>query len=193
MMRRLYDWTMAWSAHPRALWALGVISFIESSIFPIPPDVLIVAMVLARRESAWAVAAVASVTSVLGGLAGYAIGYFLFESVGAPILDFYGYLAEFDAFAALYNEWGAWIVAGAGLTPFPYKAVTILSGTTQLNLVVFTIASALSRSARFFLVAALLWRFGPPIRRFIERYFGILTVVFFVLLIGGFVALRFLF
>ncbi|SOD96491.1 YqaA family protein [Caenispirillum bisanense] len=190
MLQRTYDWTMRQASQPHALWTLAVISFIESSIFPIPPDVLIIPMVLAAREKAWRIAAVCTVASVVGGYAGYAIGYFLWETIGQAVLGFYGYLDKFDAFKQLYNEWGAWIVGMAGFTPFPYKVITIASGVTQLDPVVFGIASVVSRAARFFLVAALLWKFGPPIRSFIEKHLGKLTIAFFVLLLGGFALLK---
>ncbi len=193
MLRSLYDWTMSLAGHRHALVALAVVAFIESSVFPVPPDVLIIPMVLAARQQAWRIAAVATVASVLGGLAGYAIGALLFDTVGQPLLELYGYQAKFDEFQALYQEWGAWIVAGAGLTPFPYKVITITSGVMDLDLTVFLVASVLSRGARFFLVAALLWYFGPPVRRFVEDNLALVTTVFFVLLIGGFVAVRFLF
>ena len=191
LIRRLYDWTLAQASSRYALPALFGVSFIESSIFPIPPDVLILPMVLARRERAWLIALVATVASVLGGLAGYGIGYFLYETIGAAILELYGYSAQFREFTAYYNEWGAWIVAGAGFTPFPYKVITIASGVTQLDLGVFMLASVLSRGGRFFLLAGLLWWFGPPIRRFVEAYLPQLTILFFLLLVGGFVALRY--
>jgi membrane protein YqaA with SNARE-associated domain len=193
MLRRLYDWTLSLAARPGALWALAVISFIESSIFPIPPDVLIIPMVLAARARAWIIAGVATLSSVLGGFAGYAIGYFLFQEIGQPIIDFYGYGEAFLEFREKYNEWGFWIVAAAGFTPFPYKVITIASGAFELDLLTFALASVLSRGARFYLVAALLYRFGPPIKAFIERYLGLLTAIFFVLLIGGFAALKYLF
>ncbi|WP_404382616.1 YqaA family protein [Caenispirillum salinarum] len=192
MLQRTYDWTMRQAAQPHALWTLALISFIESSIFPIPPDVLLIPMVLAAREKAWKIAGVCAVASVTGGYAGYAVGFFLYESIGEPILAFYGYLEKFTDFQALYNEWGAWIVGMAGFTPFPYKVITIASGVTQLDPVVFGVASAISRTARFFLVAALLWKFGPPIRIFIEKHLGKLTILFFVLLFGGFALLKFL-
>lgn len=192
MLRRLYDWTMALAAHPHALWALAAVAFVESSIFPIPPDVLIIAMVLANRAQAWRVAAVATVASVLGGYAGYGIGYGLFETVGQPILDFYHATEQFETIKASYNEWGAWIVAGAGFTPFPYKVITIASGVTQMDPTLFGVASVLSRGARFFLVAALLWKFGPPMRVFLEKHLAVLTTLFFVLLLGGFVAIKYL-
>ncbi len=192
MLRRLYDRTMAQAVTPHAMWTLAIVSFIESSIFPIPPDVLIIPMVLAARERAWRIAAVCTVSSVIGGFAGYAIGLFLFDQVARPILAFYGYMAKFETFQALYNDWGAWIVFGAGVTPFPYKVITIASGLTGLNPVIFGIASVLSRGLRFFLVAGLLWKFGAPIRAFIEAHLGKLATLFFILLIGGFVALKYL-
>jgi membrane protein YqaA with SNARE-associated domain len=192
MIRRLYDWTMELAAHRNANAVLGFISFIESSVFPIPPDVLLIPMVLADRARAWRIALICTVASVLGALLGYAIGVFLFAEIGRPLLEFYGYDARFDEFRGLYNEWGSWVVFIAGLTPFPYKVITILSGVTRLDVAVFVIASVLARGGRFFIVAALLWRFGPPIRTFIERRLGILFTLFVVLLIGSFVVLKWL-
>jgi len=192
MLKPLYDWTMDLAAHRHALVALAVVAFVESSVFPIPPDVLIIPMVLAARTQAWRIAGVATVASVVGGLAGYAIGALVFDSLGRPLLDLYGYQAQFADFQERYREWGAWIVFGAGLTPFPYKVITITSGVMDLDLAVFMIASVLSRGARFFLVAGLLWHFGPPIRQFIENNLAVLTTAFFVLLVGGFVAVRYL-
>ncbi len=180
------------AGHRHALAALAFISFVESSVFPIPPDVLLIPMILAARDRAWVIAAVCTAASVVGGMAGYGIGALLFDTVGQPIVEFYGYLDRFHQFQARYEEWGAWIVAGAGFTPFPYKVITITSGVMKLDFGVFMVASIVSRGARFFLLAALLWYFGPPIRRFIERYLPQLTIVFFVLLLGGFVALRYL-
>ncbi len=192
MLRRIYDWTMGLAGHRHALPALGLISFIESSVFPIPPDVMIVPMVLANRARAWLIAGVTTVSSVLGGLAGYAIGAFLFEQVGKPLLAFYGYGEQFARFQDQYNEWGAWIVAGAGITPFPFKVITIASGVTGLDLATFIIAALISRGARFYIEAALLWKFGPPIRDFVENNLALLTTVFFATLFGGFVAIKFL-
>ncbi len=192
MLRRLYDRTMALAAHRHALFFLAAVSFVESSLFPIPPDVLLIPMVMAARERAFRIALVCTLASVAGGLAGYAIGALLFDAVGRPLLSFYGYMAEFARFQAAYNDWGAWIVALAGITPFPYKVITIASGVTGLDLVTFTVASALSRGARFFVVAALLWYFGAPIRAFLERHLGAVTAAFFALLIGGFALARFL-
>ena len=192
MLKRLYDWTMALAAHRHALALLALVAFIESSVFPIPPDVLIAPMVLAARPRAWRIALVCTVASVAGGLAGYAIGYYAFDAWGRPLLGFYGYADEFARFQETYNEWGWWIVAGGGLTPFPYKVITIASGATRLDVVTFTAASALSRGARFTIEAALLWRFGPPIRAFVERRLGAVTAAFFVLLIGGFALIQLL-
>ena len=191
MLRPLYNATMNLAGHRHAVWWLALVSFVESSVFPIPPDVLLIPMILAAPTWAFYIALVCTVSSVLGGMAGYAIGYFLFEAVGAPVLDFYGYGEKFAEISQSYNEWGAWIVFAAGLTPFPYKVITIASGVTQLDVFVFTVASVLARGARFFLVAALLWKFGPPIRDFIERHLGKLTVLFVLLLLGGFAAIKF--
>lgn len=192
MLRRLYDWTMAQAVTPHAMWTLAAVAFIESSVFPIPPDVLIIPMVLAARTRAWRIAIVCTAASVIGGFFGYAIGLFLFEQVARPILSFYGYIDKFETFQELYNHWGAWIVFGAGITPFPYKVITIASGMTQLNPVVFGIASVAARGLRFFFIAWLLWKYGAPIRAFIERHLGKLAVIFFLLLIGGFAALKLL-
>ncbi|PJK27766.1 YqaA family protein [Minwuia thermotolerans] len=191
MLRRLYNWTMSLAAHRRASWGLAGVSFAESSFFPIPPDVILIPMILADRRKAFRYAVIATVFSVLGGLAGYAIGAFLFETVGRPLLEFYGALDKFAEFSLRYNEEGGWIVFFFGVTPFPYKVITVASGATALNLVTFTAASVAARGLRFFLVAALLWWFGEPIRRFIERYLGILVLIFMVCLVGGFVAVRY--
>jgi membrane protein YqaA with SNARE-associated domain len=181
---------MARASGPNALWVLALVAFVESSLFPIPPDVLIIPMVLAARKRAWLIAGVCTVASVSGGVLGYAIGAFLWDTVGQPVMTFYGYGDKFAVFQGWYQDWGAWIVAGAGLTPFPYKVITIASGAVDLNMAVFMVASILSRGARFLLVAALLWYFGEPIRMFIEKRLGLLTALFFVLLFGGFLALK---
>ena len=181
---------MKLSARPNAIWALAVISFIESSFFPIPPDVMLIPMVLAARTQWLKIAMVCTIASVLGGMFGYAIGYFLYDAIGRPVLDFYGYAAKFEEFQSRYNEWGAGIGFIAGLTPFPYKVITIASGVTQLDITTFTVASVLARGMRFFVVAALLWWTGPPIRDFIEKRLGLVFTVFVVLLVGGFVALK---
>ena len=190
MIRRLYDWTMSLSRSPHALWALAIVSFVESSVFPIPPDVLMIPMIIARPRRAFLIAGIATLASVLGALLGYYIGAALFETVGRPVLDLYGKAADFDAFAVTYNEWGAWAVLIAGITPFPFKVITIASGVTGLSLPVFVIASLIARAFRFFLVAALLWRFGAPIEGFIERRLGLVFSLFCVLLVGGFAILK---
>jgi membrane protein YqaA with SNARE-associated domain len=191
MLKRLYDWTMALARHRHAVWWLALVSFVESSVFPIPPDVMLLPMILARRERAWFYAGVATVASVLGGLAGYAIGLGLYEAVAVPLLEFYGYGDKFAEFQALYLEYGGWVVFVAGTTPFPYKVITIASGVAALSLPTFIVASVLARGLRFFVEAALLWRFGPPIRDFVERRLALATTLFVVLLVGGFVALKF--
>jgi len=190
LLDRLYNRTMALAGHRHALPALAGVSFAESSFFPIPPDVMLIPMVLAQRQKAWLIALVCTLASVVGGFAGYAIGYGLWEAVGQPILEFYHAGEQFERFQAGYNEWGGWIVLFAGLTPFPYKVITIASGVTQLDLATFMIASVVARGLRFYVVAGLLYWFGPPIKAFIERNLGLLTVVFFVLLFGGFLVIR---
>lgn len=193
MFRKLYHSTLRLAGHRHALWWLAAVAFIESSVFPIPPDLLLIPMVLAVRERAWLFATVCTVASVLGGMAGYGIGYFLYDTVGRPLLDFYGYAAEFHQFTDLYNAWGWWIVFGAGLTPFPYKVITIASGVTGLDLFTFTVASIVGRGGRFFLVAALLWQFGPAMRTFIEERLGLLLGLTFAMLIAGFAAVKYVF
>ena len=191
MLRALYDWTMNLAASRHAAKALGFISFIESSVFPIPPDALLVPMVLSERAKAWWYAFVCTVASVLGALLGYAIGALLFETVAQPILSFYGYGEKFQSFAGKYNEWGAWAVLIAGLTPFPFKVITIASGATKLSLPVFIIASIVARGIRFFAVAGLVYYFGPPVREFVEKRLGLVFTVALALLLGGFVLIRY--
>ena len=191
MLRPAYDWTMAQAEKPYALWMLALIAFAESSFFPIPPDILLIPLIIAARDRAFLIAAVCTAASVAGGLAGYAIGALLFDTIGTPVLNFYGYLDKFNEFQASYNAWGAWIVFGAGLTPFPYKVITIASGVSGLDLTVFMVASTLARGLRFFIIAALLWYWGRPIKRFIDANFGWLSVAFFVLLLGGFAVLKY--
>lgn len=191
MFRRLYDWTLKQAGRRNAVPVLGAVSFAESSVFPIPPDVLLIPMVVAAPDRAWRIATVCTVASVAGALLGYAIGMFLFEAVGRPIFEAYGAMGDFEAFQTAFAEWGWWIVAGAGFTPFPFKVITIASGAVSLDPVVFILASILSRGGRFFLVAAILWKFGPPVRDLVERHFAAATIAFFALLIGGFVAIRY--
>ncbi len=192
MIRALYDWTMRLADHPRSLSALGVVSFVESSFFPIPPDVLMIPMIIARPARAWLIAAVALVTSVLGGLFGYFIGAVLWDTVGQPILDFYGKADAGATFAEKFNQYGAWAVLIAGVTPFPFKVITIVSGWTGLSLPVFIVSAIVARGLRFFIVAGLLWKFGAPIRDFIERRVGLMFTLFMALLIGGFALVKLL-
>lgn len=169
MLRTLYDWTMRMAAHGHALrWLLGV-SFFEGFCFPVPPDVLIVPMALARRERAFLIAGIAVLGSLLGGLAGYGIGYFLFQEIGRPLLEFYGAMDQFAHFQGLYDRWGVWVVLVAGLTPVPYQVATLGSGVFQFDIVAFTASALAARAIRFYLEAALIWYFGPPVRRFIEK------------------------
>ncbi|PUB12807.1 YqaA family protein [Yoonia sediminilitoris] len=189
MLRKLYNWTLSLAQSPHALWALAAVSFMESSFFPIPPDILMIPMIIARPSRAFVIAGVATIASVLGGVFGYYIGYALYETIGQLILDFYGKGEYFAEFAVTYNEWGAWAVLIAGVTPFPFKVITIASGVTHLSLPVFILASVIARGLRFFIVAALLWKFGAPIRDFIERRLGLLFILFCILLIGGFAVL----
>ncbi|WP_102223258.1 YqaA family protein [Acidimangrovimonas sediminis] len=192
MLRKTYDWTISLAQSRHAYWALFVVAFIESSIFPIPPDVLIIPMVIARPRHAWRVASVALVGSVLGGIAGYGIGAVLFQQIGEPILQFYGKMSAAQEFAHRFNDYGAWAVLIAGVTPFPYKVITIVSGWTHLNFWVFMIASVVARGLRFYIIAGLLRVFGEPVRDFIERRLGLVFTLAILLLIGGFAAVRYL-
>ncbi|WP_371223844.1 YqaA family protein [Roseovarius sp. 2305UL8-3] len=192
MLRRLYDWTIRMADHPKALWVLAVVSFVESSVFPIPPDVLMIPMILARPSRAWLIALVALVSSVLGGLLGYAIGALAYEQLGQPILEALGKGSAMEAFNDRFNDFGFWAVLTAGITPFPYKVITIMSGWTGMPLATFIATSILARGLRFFIVAGLLWKYGTPIRDFIERRLGLVTILFVVLLFGGFYLIKFL-
>ena len=190
MLRRLYDWTLDLAGHRHALWALFFVAVIESSFFIVPPDVLLIPMVLAARNRAWLIAGVCTAGSVLGGVLGYGIGMFAFDTLGRPILEMYHAVAKFEEIRGLYNEHGALIVFSAGFSPIPYKVFTIASGFADMNIVTFTLASIFGRGARFFLVAALLWKFGEPIKTFIEKYLAQLTLAFVALVAGGFFALK---
>jgi len=192
MIKALYNWTMGLAEHPRALWALFMVSFVESSFFPIPPDILMIPMIIARPKKAWLIAGVCTIASVLGALLGYYIGWGLLETVGRPIIEFYGKQDSFDEVAQLFNDNGALAVIIAGVTFIPFKVVTIFSGVTGLSLPVFIGSAIFARALRFFVVAALLWKYGEPIRDFIEKRLGLMFVLFCVLVVGGFVALKFL-
>ncbi len=192
MLRSLYDRTIRLADHPHALWALAVVAFVESSVFPIPPDVLMIPMILARPSRAWLIASVALVASVLGGLLGYAIGAFFYESVGQPILEAMGKGHAMEEFNQRFNDFGFWAVLTAGVTPFPYKVITIMSGWTGMPLGTFIATSILARALRFYVVAGLLWGFGEPIRDFIEKRLGLMFTLFIFLLIGGFVVVKYI-
>lgn len=192
MIKGLYDWTMGLAAHPKALWALALIAFVEASVFPIPPDVLMIPLILAQPKRAWLIATVALVASVLGGLLGYAIGAFFYESLGAPILEALGKGHAMEDFNDRFNDFGFWAVLGAGITPFPFKVITILSGWTSMPIGIFITTAIIARALRFFIVAALLWKYGAPIRDFIERRLGLVFVAFIILLLGGFFLVKYI-
>jgi len=192
MLDRFYSRALALAASRHAMWAMAAMSFAESSFFPIPPDILLIPMILAQPRRAWLIAAVCTVSSVLGGFIGYAIGYFLFDAVGWPVLEFYHAMDKYEALRAAFAHWGAWIIILKGLTPIPFKLVTIASGVAQFDLLVFAFASLVSRSLRFFLLAALLWWFGDAVREFIERRLMLVTSAFAAALVGGFLVLRYL-
>ncbi len=192
MLHRLYTRMLSMADHPQAIWVLAAVAFVESSVFPIPPDVLMIPMILARPSRAWLIAGVAMVASVLGGMLGYAIGYFFYEQIGAPILQALGKGDAMAAFGTRFNDVGFWAVLVAGITPFPYKVITIMSGWTAMPLGTFILTSILARGIRFFIVAGLLRVFGAPVRNFIERRLGLVFTVFVALLIGGFILVRYI-
>lgn len=181
------------AASKEAPWALAAVSFAESSFFPIPPDIMLIPMVLSDRRKAWWYATVATVASVLGGILGYAIGYYLYDAVGLPILKFYGREHALDSFMTFVKEYGVEAVIIKGMTPIPYKVVTIAAGVGQMNIWAFIGASIVARAMRFYLVAGLLYFFGEPIRSFIEKRLGMVMAAFLVLLVGGFVAVKYIF
>src|SRR5580692_3304907 len=192
MLKRLYDRIIQIAAGPNAIWALIAVSFAESSFFPIPPDILLIPMMLAKPRAAWRLAAYCTLASVAGGMLGYAIGYYGFDLIGRPILEFYHAMPRYDALKAGFDRWGVWIIILKGMTPIPYKLVTIASGVVHFDFLSFVGASIICRSMRFFLVAAILWQFGDAARRFIERRLTLVTSLFAVALVGGFVVLRYL-
>lgn len=187
MLKRIYDWCIDAAHKPYALWIMGVVSFAESSFFPVPPDVMLIPMSLARPERAWLYAAVCTATSVLGGIVGYAIGALLFDSVGQWLIQVYGLADKVDAFRASYAEWGAVIILLKGLTPIPYKLVTITSGFAGYNIILFILCSIVARGGRFFVVAILLNRYGDWIRVRIERHLGLWVAIGAIVLVLGFV------
>ena len=186
MFRALYDWTLRLASHRHAIRSMAVISFCESSFFPIPPDVMVVPMVLARRDQAYLIATVCTLSSVAGGMLGYAIGYFLYDSLGQWLIQVYHMQARMDGLKTLYDEWGALVILIKGLTPIPFKLVTIASGFFQFNFPLFVVLAAITRGARFFAIAWLLKRYGAPMQEFIEKRLTLLAWSFLGLLVGGF-------
>lgn len=191
-IRRLYDWTIHWAQTPHSMWALFILAFCESFFFPIPPDVLLIALAVALPAKSFRYAWICSIGSVLGGCFGYLIGYEFFEYVGKPIISFYNITDVFDTVRMYYQNNAFFWISVAGFTPIPYKVFTIAAGVCEVNIFILILASAISRSARFFMVAGLFYVFGPKIKVFIEKFFNIFTIVFIILLISGFVAIKYL-
>lgn len=189
-MRRLYHWVLSWADHPQATYALFALSFAEASFFPIPPDVLLIALCLGRPRRALWFAGVCTAGSIAGAIGGYLIGQAVFETVGRPILEFYHLMDGFSDVQARYEEYGAWAVGVAGFTPIPFKVFTVAAGVFQIPVLGFVLASAVSRGLRFGLVALLLKHWGEPAREFIDRHLGVLSIVFVALLVGGFLVIR---
>ena len=183
ILRRLYSWTIKKAEHKNASWFLSLVSFTESSVFPIPPDILLIPMILAKRLNAWFYALICTLSSVAGGVLGYIIGYYFYSSIGLVIVELYGLSDSFNIFENYYNEYGLWIVLGAGFTPFPFKFITIASGVFNLNIVFFIFVALIGRGLRFYLVALLLYTFGNTIKNLIDKYFNLVTALFFILLI----------
>jgi len=193
MLRPLYDWIVTRSRTPQALWIMAAISFAESSFFPLPPDLMLVPMGVANRQRVWFYALVCTIASVLGGLLGYAIGALLFDSLGQWLVNLYGLNHTMETFRAWYQGNGHWAILLKGLTPIPYKIVTITSCLAGYSLFWFTVLSIITRGGRFFLLAALIYFFGEPIREFIEKRLSLVTTVFVVLLVAGFIAIKYVF
>ncbi len=191
-LRKLYGWTLKKSQHPKAFWFLSFVSFIESSFFPIPPDIILIPMIIAKRTKAFFYAFICTISSVMGGILGYLIGLYLFNSIGIIIINYYELTDKFIFFEDYYIKYGIWFVLGAGLTPFPFKFITIASGVFGLNIFLFIIVSFLARGFRFYLIALLLKIFGDVIEKLINKYFNILATAFFALLIGTIVLIKFL-
>lgn len=190
LLRRLYDVCMEWISGKYGVWALFIIAFVESSFFPIPPDVFLIAMCVALPALSFRYAAICSVGSVLGGALGYGLGFWFMDSIGMTIVDWYGLTDKYSVVQQYFKQYDVWIVGTAGFTPIPYKLFTITAGFVQSNFITFMIVSLFARSARFFLVAGLIWKFGPQIQSFIDRYFNILSILFVVFLIGGFFVIK---
>ena len=190
LLRSLYNWTLKKAEHKYSSWVLSIVSFAESSFFPIPPDVLLIPMIIAKRTKAWTYAFICTLSSVFGGVVGYAIGFFLFNSIGILIVEFYHLTNSFNTFENYYKEYGMLIVLGAGFTPFPFKFITIASGVFSLNIFLFIFTAFIARGFRFYLLAILLFIFGEKIKFLIDKYFNILAVLFFILLVGSFMLIK---
>jgi membrane protein YqaA with SNARE-associated domain len=193
MLRKIYNACIAAAGKPYAAWILGVVSFVESSFFPIPPDVMLIPMALARSDRAYFYATICTVTSVAGGVLGYAIGYFLYESLGLWLMQLYGYGDKVEAFRAAYVDWGAWIILLKGMTPIPYKIVTIASGFARYPILPFILLSFVARGMRFYLVAFLIHRYGDHAREILEKRLELWATLFAVLLVGGIIVAVYLF
>ena len=192
ILRSLYNWTLEKAEHKYSTWILGLVSFAESSFFPIPPDILLIPMVIAKRVRAWTYAFICTFSSVLGGMVGYGIGYFFYNSIGIIIIDAYHLSNSFSSFESYYNQYGILIVLGAGFTPFPFKFITIASGVFNLNILLFITTTIIARGLRFYLIAGLLFVFGEKIKVLIDKYFNILAILFFILLIGSVLLIKFI-
>ena len=191
-LRKLYNWTLQQAEKKYSSWILSFVSFAESSFFPIPPDILLIPMIIAKKSKAWVYAFICTFSSVLGGVVGYAIGYFFYNSIGILIIDAYHLSNSFSVFENYYNEYGILIVLGAGFTPFPFKFITIASGVFNLNIFLFIITAIIARGLRFYLLAGLLFVFGEKIKVLIDKYFNILAILFFILLIGSVLLIKFI-
>lgn len=191
-MRKLYDWTIHWSKSQHAFWALFGIAFAESSFFPVPPDVLLIPMVVGNPKKWWKIAGICTLGSVIGAFFGYFIGWLFYESIGKPIVDFYHFQSQMDYIGTQYAQNAFLTILTAAFTPIPYKVITIAAGLFKISLATLTIASVIGRAGRFFLVAGLLRIFGKKVEKFIEKYFDMLALLFMVLLIGGFLVIKYM-
>ncbi len=191
-LRSLYNWTLNKAEHRYSSLILSIVSFAESSFFPIPPDILLIPMIIAKRMKAWTYAFICTFSSVLGGVAGYAIGYFFYSTIGVLIIETYHLSNSFSTFESYYNEYGILIVLGAGFTPFPFKFITIASGVFNLNIFLFIITAIMARGLRFYLLSGLLFVFGEQIKILIDKYFNTLAILFFILLVGSVLIIKFI-
>ena len=192
-IRQIYDRCLLWVQTPSGVWALFFIAVAESSFFPIPPDVFLMVLCISVPRKSFRYAAICAAGSVIGGAIGYGLGMGFMDTIGVKILEWYGLHDKYEVVKSLYQQYDALAVGAAGFTPLPYKLFTITAGAFKINFLTFVLVSMLSRSARFFLVAGFIYKFGAPVRHFIERYFNLLTIVFFILLIGGFLVVKLFF